>query len=85
MDELEMSPKSTPAEESAEAEIFPMSAAGGKDIKPGDVIRIKVTAVNDDGTFSGQPDEGTEKGEEEPVTINKMKDELAAFDGKGVM
>ena len=82
MDGLEKKPEGM-AEEASESEVFPMSLAGGRDLKPRDVVRIKVTAVNEDGTFSGEPVESSEDEEGEPVTIDKMTNDLAAFDKEG--
>ena len=72
------------AEEAAEpsemGESLSMSLLGGKEAKPGDIIRIKVASVNDaDGTFTAEP---ADMDQEEPVSINQM---ASAFDEKGMV
>ncbi len=62
-----------------------MSLAGGRDLKPGDVIRIKVVNVNDDGTFQAAADEDESREESNEPSMEKMKNELAAFDKEGAM
>jgi hypothetical protein len=61
------SPFSAPPEETLEAmpldesegETLSMSLLGGKEVKPGDVVRIRVQSVNEeDGTWQGAYDEG---------------------------
>lgn len=62
-----------------QGETLSMSLLGGKDVKPGDIVRIKVQSLNDeDGTWSGvyADDEGMESGMAAPG-INNM---AAAFD-----
>lgn len=38
----------------SEGEVLSMSLLGGRDVKPGDVVRIRVQSVNEDeGTWTG--------------------------------
>ena len=69
--EEEMSPMAAMPE--GEGEILSMSLLGGKDAKPGDVVRIRVQSVNeDDGTWTGvyaqsEDDEGEMEGVEQTI------------------
>lgn len=42
----------SPEEESSDSATLPASVLGGKDVKVGDVVRVKVTAVADDGSVT---------------------------------
>lgn len=71
----------TAAEPSEMGESLSMSLLGGKEAKPGDIIRIKIQSVNDaDGTFTAEPADMEQ--ESEPMGINQM---AQAFDQKGGM
>jgi hypothetical protein len=71
----------TAAEPSEAGESLSMSLLGGKEAKPGDIIRIKVASINDaDGTFTAEPADMEQ--EAAPVGINQM---ASAFDEKGMV
>jgi len=56
--------------EMGEGETLSMSLLGGKEVKPGDVVRIQVQSLNeDDGTFQGvyAEEESDDMGVEETV------------------
>jgi len=68
-----------PMEDESMGETLSMSLLGGKDVKPGDIVRIRVQSVDEDeGTWQGAyAEDGKEMGVEETVG--------ATFAPKGMM